>query len=350
MPQQSTPWFDPYSPITTFGSGAESVMQGLYAQALMKKQQDELARQFNLTHGLAQQKQDWDQTNTPAFQFGQMADVTRDKFGQEVPVQTVQENYFRQFKPKQVETLDEQARKMVESGGAVDMADAYDKLQKVGRYNIYNTPSRAPIPSADTVKYQDAARRYAAGEFGKPGTPEAQAGFIKFIQSVSTKPTLNTTPPKALPEHKAIVGTAASNFSTGLKAIDTELKTIASKPELFDDEGNPLPMEGAQPTGGFLGIGKTVKQWPPFYAQRFKLLQSQRAKMAAAMKFIQYLQDMVQAGYELPPNVVNWVNKVNNMPTSVLDDDSVLGVLPQLQQELQAGQGATGGTEDNLLF
>lgn len=341
MPQQVNPWFDPNSPITTFGAGAQNTMQGMYAAAMLKRQQDEAARQFNMTQALEQQKQDWTQTNTPAHQFGEMTDVTRDKWGNEIPLQDVQENYFKQFAPKYEPTLEEQAKAMVENGGARDMADAYDKLQKVGRYNIYNTPSRAGVPSAETVQYQDAAKRYAAGEFGPVGDPESFRKFQEFFERINTNPSLNRTPPKMLGEHKAIVGSAAKNVAETLKVVDAELKSITGKPELYDDQGEPLPMEGAEKTGGFLGIGGSVKQWPPFYAKRFKLLEEHRSKLSAAMKFIQFVQDMVEGGSALPPNVVNWVNQVINYPQAILENEAVLQAIPKLQEEIS--QAATPG-------
>jgi len=348
MPQQVNPWFDPNSPITTFGSGIQNTMQGMYAAAMMKKQQDEMARQFDAQQALEGRKQTWEETNTPAFQFGQMTDVTRDKWGAEVPLQDVQENYLKQFAPKYDQTLAEQVQDMVRGGGATDEADAYDKLQKVGKYNIYNTPSRQAQPSDKTLKWQTGLAMYNRGEFGQVGSQQAMEGLASFVQAVGTTPTRNDTPPPVLGEHRAIVGSLTKNLAEGLKAIDNSLKELTSKPELFDPKTNELlPQKSDQKTGGFLGIGGSVKQWPKYHSETFDRLNTQRPKMAAAMKFAQFIQDMVEGGKSLTPNVVNWVNKVNSYPAVVLEDDSVIQMIPALEKELMSGGGtqpAVGGT------
>jgi hypothetical protein len=225
---------------------------------------------------------------------------------------------------------------MVARKAAKDHPDAYDKLMKVGAYDPYQVRVQGSfgtkMPSASLQQWQDTQAMYERGDFGDPRDPASQERMLQYWSQVDTRRTLNTTPPRQLGEHRAIVGSVAKNIGALRETIDAEIKAIAGRE---DTAGRPKYSEDRRgPFGMF-----PPSQWPDLLAKRHDVLMQQRQKAEAVASFIQYIQDMVEGGNQLPQSVINWVNKVNNFPKEILTDESIAAAIPGLQQELQGGQG-----------
>ena len=315
------PWFDPSSPGATWGRGAASVMQGMYGNAMLQKQMDEQRRQFDIEQALAQQKQDWTQTNTPAYQFGQMADVTREKLGSDVDPSTIQENYFGNFRPHVPPTVLQQAMEIHKAGATKTLAEAVDKVLKTGPESpnmIRATYGSGGQPNPYTVKYEDARRREAAGQFGVPGSPESLKRMEDFVQGTSF-PDKNVLQPY----QKQLTVHAHRVVIDEIERLMAEAKAIASRPELINKERDLAPEEEGRQ--GFLGIfGKKREAWPSFYAQRHRLVVQQANQLRTALKFIEDLLDDTKGGYTMDERLQRWIQEVIRDVKGVYDENTGL--------------------------
>lgn len=319
------PWFDPNSPNATWGPGVGSVMQGMYGNAMLQKQIAEEARRFDVESGFKNRVQDWAETNTPAFQFGQMADVTREKLGPDVDPTRIQENYFGNFKPnepRQPQTIFEQASEMFKNGGASSLAEAYDKVLKTGKESpnmIRATYGSGGQPNWRTVQFEDAKRRYEKGEFGTPGTPDAQARFERHVQSLASN-----RPPSLLPEQKALVQSAIPALSQEIARLDKEMVAIEHRDDVMGRDKRTQAMEG--PFWNRRNAG-----WPQMWADRHDLLTKQMTQLKAALQFVQRLDDDTLGGYQMSPALIQWLNALVGRVQSIYDDPSMMSRMTGLE-------------------
>ena len=338
------PWFDPNSPNATWGRGAASVMQGLYGQMMQKQQTDEAKRQFDLTHGLAERQQGWEETNTPAYQFGQMTDITRDKWGGDVPLDDVQENYFRQFTPKYDQTIAEKVKEAVESGAFPSAREAYEYFGKVGSYDPYQVRvqggygGRAENPT--TKQWNDTLAMWRNGDFGDPADPLSQEKMLQYWKQVGTRTTENITKKPQAGEHALLVKQASTAIGSRLAEIKANLDEVSKRYGPTDKypEGIPKTNDG-QKVGGVMGLfQKDAPEWSPYHRQQHDEYLRQQQGFEAALTFAEYVWGLARSGKELPESVVLWFDRIINFPDAAIKDPAFFQQIPMLEQEIQASE------------
>lgn len=340
MSQMQDPWFDPNSPGATWGRGASSVMQGLYGQMMYQKQVDEAKRQFDATHGLDTRKQDWEETNTPAYNFGQMTDVTREKFGQDIPMAEVQENFLGQHSPKYEQTIGEKVREAVESGAFPNPREAYEYFGKVGSYDPYQVRVQGGYgqrtPSEGLQRWNDTLGMWEQGYFGDPKDPASQERMLQYWNQSGLKQTQSLTARPRAKEQALISQQTSTRLGSRLSEIKKNLEAIEGKyaeseaPKKADTERVP----------GVLGLGgifsKKAPEWEPYHREQHDRYEAEEQATEAAKDFIDYVSALASSGTELPDSVDVWLRRLLTNP-DVINDPTFIEQIPLLTQEIQGG-------------
>jgi len=325
--QQGNQFFNPNMPGADFGVGLSSVMQGLGQQTMMNKQLAEARRQFDVKQALEQQKQAWEEKNTPGYQYSTVAEATQQYGGD--PAEIYLKQYRPDIPPDEAKILAKKARDMVMMGGAKDFREAYDKILKTGPENqatIRATLGTGARPDwrTDLLNKLEAERQ--KGTYGPPDSAEAHDMMWKNFNDALTnrKNDLTTPPPPKLsPVHKVLLGSTVRNVVSVKDRINAQLQST---------------MAQAQGQKWFMKLDPKTAADPNTWSDENPLKAQAQARLKdlytldAVIGVLQDLADETKGGFQMTPELADIIKKINQNPEYVLTPkfyDDLLAAMPE---------------------
>lgn len=320
--QDINPFFNEYMPSADFSGGIGSMLKAMMAIRDRKMTMAEAKRQFDMSHQLALQKQAWDERNTPAFQFGQLASEAENRFGPTLgPTglpEYAQELFLKQFQPQQPPTesaeLQAKVQEMVRSGGAKAPAEAYDKILKTGTESpnyirgVFGSGAR---PQWQETTWNDIMGKYRRGDFGPMEDPRSYEIAIKYFKEATppAEPLPKPAPPQS-PLHSAMLNTAGKMVSGLLSKVGGEINDLLSQAKL--QKWYPKLVE----TGG----ENEVVSWPDSPIKKSLLArQSAYQKGLAVMRELSDLGDQTKGKWEMTPALQEIIRRITERPEVIFE-------------------------------